>query len=99
MVPKICATIPLVAGTVESHRKPKLAPNIIEEILLGGKKMNKQIETPLKKYIELKIIFLLILVDKYPLNNEPMILKKPIKDKIIAAVQSSKPLSITYFGT
>ena len=28
-----------------------------------------------------------------------MILKKPIKDKIIAAVQSSRPLSTTYFGT
>ena len=47
----------------------------------------------------LKIIFLLFFADKYPLNKDPIILKKPINDKIIAAVQSSKPLSITYFGT
>jgi len=45
------------------------------------------------------MIFLLILVERYPLNNEPKILKKPINDRMAAAVQSSKPLSITYFGT
>ena len=27
-VPNICATIPLVAGTVDNHKKPKLAPKI-----------------------------------------------------------------------
>ena len=47
----------------------------------------------------LKIIFLLILVDKYPLNNEPKILNNPMNDRIAAAVQFSKPLSITYLGT
>ena len=47
----------------------------------------------------LKIIFLLILVDKYPLVREPKILNNPINDKIAAAVQLSKPLSITYVGT
>ena len=47
----------------------------------------------------LRIIFLLFFADKYPLNKDPIILKKPINDKIIAAVQSSKPLSITYLGT
>ena len=58
------ATIPLVAGTVESHKNPKEAPNIIELIVLGGEKMNKQIETPLNKYIVLKIYFLLIFVER-----------------------------------
>ena len=48
-VPKICATIPLVAGTVDSHKIPKLAPKKIEPKVLGGKKINKHIETPLKK--------------------------------------------------
>jgi hypothetical protein len=45
----MCATIPLVAGTVESHKKPKLAPKINALILLGGKKIKKTIETPLRK--------------------------------------------------
>ena len=40
-VPNIGATIPLVAGTVDSHKKPKLAPNIKALILLAGKNMNK----------------------------------------------------------
>ena len=32
-----------------NHKNPKLAPKIIELIVLGGVKINKQIETPLKK--------------------------------------------------
>ena len=35
-VPNRCATIPLVAGTVESHRNPKLAPNKKALILVAG---------------------------------------------------------------
>ena len=38
-MPNIWATIPLVAGTVDNHSSPKLAPKIIEEMLLGGKKI------------------------------------------------------------
>jgi hypothetical protein len=41
--------MPLVAGTVDNQRIPKLAPNIIELIVLGGVNINKQIETPLNK--------------------------------------------------
>ena len=48
-VPNKCATIPLVAGTVESHKKPKLAPNKKALKLLAGVNMNKIIEIPLKK--------------------------------------------------
>ena len=47
----------------------------------------------------LKIIFLLIFAERYPLNNDPKILNKPINERIAAAVQSSSPLSITYLGT
>ena len=36
------STIPLVAGTVDNHKNPKLAPNINEAILLGGVKMKKR---------------------------------------------------------
>ena len=36
-------------STVDSHRIPKLAPNIIELIVLGGVNINKHIETPLNK--------------------------------------------------
>ena len=43
------ATIPTVAGTVDNHRIPKLAPKIIELKVLGGVKINKQIDNPLKK--------------------------------------------------
>ena len=39
------------------------------------------------------------MVERYPLVKDPKILNKPIKDKIAAAVQLSKPLSITYVGT
>ena len=48
-MPKICATIPTVAGTVDNQRIPKLAPKIIEFIVLGGVKINKQMDIPLKK--------------------------------------------------
>ncbi len=34
----------LVAGTVDNHKKPKLAPNINEERTLGGVKMKNAIE-------------------------------------------------------
>ena len=45
-VPNICATIPLVAGTVESHKKPKLAPNKNALKLLAGVNINKIIDIP-----------------------------------------------------
>ena len=48
-VPNKCATIPLVAGTVESHKKPKLAPNKKALILLAGVNIKRIIEIPLKK--------------------------------------------------
>ena len=44
----MCATIPLVAGTVDNHKKPKVAPKINELILLAGKNMNRIIDNPLK---------------------------------------------------
>ena len=53
-----------MAGTVDSHKKPKLAPKINALILLAGKNINKIIDKPLKEYITLKIIFLLILVER-----------------------------------
>ena len=60
--------MPLVAGTVDNHKIPKLAPNMIEVIVLGGVKINKQRESPLKKYIQLKIISSSIkLIKKYNL--------------------------------
>ena len=83
-VPNMCATIPLVAGTVDSHKKPKLAPKINALTLVAGKNINRIIDKPLKEYITLKIIFLLILVERYPLNKEPKILNSPISDKIAA---------------
>ena len=48
-VPKICATIPLVGGTVDNHNKPKVTPKIIELIIEGGEKIKIQILTALKK--------------------------------------------------
>ena len=37
-VPNICATMPLVAGTVASHNKPKEVPNKIADKFEAGKK-------------------------------------------------------------
>ena len=48
-VPNMWATIPLVAGTVDNHKKPKLAPKIKALILLAGKNINKIIDKPLKE--------------------------------------------------
>ena len=45
----MCATIPLVAGTVDNHKKPKLAPKIKALILLAGKNINNTIDNPLKE--------------------------------------------------
>ena len=39
-VPKICATIPFVAGTVASHNSPKEVPNKIADKFDAGRKMN-----------------------------------------------------------
>ena len=60
--------------------------------MLGGVNINIQIETPLNKYITLNIIFLLIFVDRYPLNKDPIMLKKPIRESITAAVHSPNTL-------
>jgi MFS family permease len=49
LVPNMCATIPLVAGTVDNHKKPKLAPNKNALILLAGVNIKRIIEMPLKK--------------------------------------------------
>ena len=43
-MPNMCATIPLVAGTVDSHKKPKVAPKIKALRLLGGRNINKTID-------------------------------------------------------
>ena len=41
--------MPLVAGTVDNHKKPKLAPNMNAESTLGGVNMKNAIEKPLKR--------------------------------------------------
>ena len=35
-MPKICATVPLVSGTVASHRKPMIAANTSAVALVTG---------------------------------------------------------------
>ena len=44
----IWATIPLVGGTVESHKSPNVIPKTIEFKSDGGEKMNTQILTALR---------------------------------------------------
>ena len=48
-VPKIWATIPLVAGTVASHNNPKDVPNNTADKFEAGKKINRINVIPLKK--------------------------------------------------
>ena len=48
-VPKICATIPFVAGTVASHNNPKEVPNNTADKFEAGKKINRINAIPLKK--------------------------------------------------
>ena len=52
-VPNICATMPLVGGTVDNQSRPSY-PKIIEFNRDGGEKINTQILTLLKniKYLE-----------------------------------------------
>ncbi len=42
-------TNPIVGGTVESHKNPKVIPNRTAIIGLGGKNINKAITKPLAK--------------------------------------------------
>ncbi len=42
-------TNPIVGGTVESHKKPKVIPNITAIIGFGGRKINIAITKPLAK--------------------------------------------------
>ena len=65
LVPNICATIPLVAGTVANHKSPKVVPNNTADKFEAGRKINKIKVIPLKKYSPLNNIFLLYL----SLNN------------------------------
>ena len=51
LVPKICATIPLVGGTVDNHKSPKVIPKIIEFINEGGEKISRDIEKRIEKYL------------------------------------------------
>ena len=57
--------MPFVAGTVASHKSPKVIPKAIAEIFDGGKNINNIIDIALKKYNPDKSIFLLY----YHLNN------------------------------
>ena len=44
LVPKICATIPFVGGTVDNQSKPKDTPNTIDIVIDGGEKMKIAID-------------------------------------------------------
>ena len=48
LVPNICATIPLVGGTVDSHNSPKEIPKTIDIMFDGGEKIKIAIDTALK---------------------------------------------------
>ena len=48
-MPKIWATIPFVAGTVASHKRPNVTPKASADICEGGKKINNPIDIALKK--------------------------------------------------
>ena len=50
LVPNICATIPLVGGTVDNHNTPNVIPKKIDVYNDGGKNINIEIIIPLKKY-------------------------------------------------
>ena len=49
LVPNIKPTKPIVGGTVESHKKPKVIPNRTAIIGFGGKKIKIAITKPLAK--------------------------------------------------
>ena len=73
-VPNMWATIPLVAGTVDNQRNPKLAPNIKALMLLAGRKINKQIEIPLKDCTQNQKV--LILMESYLLFQRTRLKKE-----------------------
>ena len=64
LVPNICATIPLVGGTVDNHNIPNVTPKKIDEYMDGGRNINIEIIIALKKYKRLSKIFLLYFVPK-----------------------------------
>ena len=43
LVPNICATIPLVGGTVDNQKSPKVIPKIIEFSIDGGENIKTHI--------------------------------------------------------
>ena len=79
--------MPFVAGTVASHKSPKVIPKAIAEIFDGGKNINNIIDIALKKYNPDNSIFLLYLSLKYPIIKTPMILNNQINDRIENPVQ------------
>ena len=48
-MPKICATIPFVGGTVDNQSKPKVIPKTIDINIDGGEKIKIAIDKALKK--------------------------------------------------
>ena len=78
---------------------PIAAEKIRTLIPLRGLKMKIAITAALLAYIPASNFGFEYICPDQPDRKDPAILKRPIKDKIAAAVQSSNPLSITYFGT
>ena len=64
----------------------------------GGENIKLQITNPMRAYNKLNNFFLLYVVPRYPIPRVPMMLNKPIKDRIIVADQPPSPLSCIYPG-
>ena len=62
---------------MDNHKKPKLAPNIIDEIVLGGKKIKKQINWKPEISFETGVNEMLMNIKNW--KNAPLWNKKKIK--------------------
>ena len=71
----------------------KLYTQFSKKIILNNKNIKGFLNNIIKKKSNFKETDLFVGFFGYEILN------KPIRDKIAAAVQSSRPLSITYFGT
>ena len=96
--PNITEIIPLVNGTVESHKIPNSAAKINIVISFLGKKIKIKKSTALKEYKIARRFFLDLLSPIFPNISVPKTLNNPIKANDHEPIQIGNEISSIYAG-
>ena len=96
--PKITEIIPLVKGTVESHKIPKSEAKILIVISVLGRNIKTKNKIDLSEYSITSKSFLDLLSPRYPNIRVPITLNNPISASDHDPIQRGKDKSSRYAG-